>query len=124
MVYVLDADCCASGSAEARNKIFTAITRAKGWVRICGVGKDMDVIAEEINACKENDYKLAFTIPPKIELENIKRINRDAQQDYNALKLTEEQKEYLTALIDGGNPVAIEAFIRKISSSKERRRRN
>ena len=66
---------------------------------------------------------LAFTMPSKTELEKIKRINRDAQQDYDALKLTEEQKEYLTALIDGGNTEDIEAFIRKVSSSKERKRR-
>lgn len=139
MVYVLDADYCAGGTAERRNMLFTAITRAKAWVRICGVGENMNIIAEEINACKENEYKLAFKIPSKADLEKIKRISQEAQDDIeqetldrlmdklrkllSKKKISEEDKELLIALIDAENVDAIKAFIRSSSLSRRRKRR-
>lgn len=87
MVYVLDADYCAAGETELRNKLFTAITRSKAWVRITGVGNAMDAIIDEINACKENNYQLAFTIPSKAELDKIKKINQDTQNNIAQSKI-------------------------------------
>ena len=62
MVYVIDADYCARGTVTHRNMLFTAITKTKALGRITGVDEDIDVIADEINAYKENNYTLKFSV--------------------------------------------------------------
>lgn len=65
MIYILDAQTCSSGSEliVKRNKLFTAITRSRGWVRICGVGDAMKSLAKEIDEVKKNNYDLKFKVP-------------------------------------------------------------
>ena len=50
MVYVADAQFGNNGSdmVTKRNIIFTAITRARAWVRICGYGEGMEMLNQEI----------------------------------------------------------------------------
>jgi superfamily I DNA and RNA helicase len=65
MVYIMNAQDCASGwdktaTALARNRLFTAITRSKAWVRILGIGPSMDLLMQEWSALRKNDYKLRF----------------------------------------------------------------
>jgi len=62
MVYILNAQDCASGwdktaTALNRNRLFTAITRSKAWVRILGIGPNMDLLMQEWATLKQNDYK-------------------------------------------------------------------
>lgn len=50
MVYVVNAHDCWSSRynlARIRNQLFTAITRTKAWVRVCGVGREMKQLSEE-----------------------------------------------------------------------------
>lgn len=79
MVYVLNSDYCAEDMelSMLRNILFTAITRSRAWVRICGVGSKMTVICNEIKACVNNNYELKFKIPSKAEMEHMKKINRE-----------------------------------------------
>ncbi|MBQ6976852.1 MAG: DEAD/DEAH box helicase [Selenomonadaceae bacterium] len=77
MVYVINADTCAGGNAAMRNRLFTAITRSKAWVRITGTGNAMDDIVKEIERCVENDYCLQFKFPIDEQLQNIRRIHID-----------------------------------------------
>lgn len=68
MVYIVGADALFKHPNDVlvRNKIFTAITRAKGWVTICGTGREaMAVCNSELCKLKANDYKLVFQQPPK-----------------------------------------------------------
>ena len=79
MVYVINAHYCVAAHrlATVRNILFTAITRSKAWVRICGWGPRMDDLQEEIEAIKKNQYRLAFKLPTDDELENMRQIHRD-----------------------------------------------
>lgn len=79
MVYVLDAQYAGSAFNEVsrRNTIFTAITRSKAWVRVCGFGASMAGIAAEAKAVRSAEFKLNFTIPTAEQLAEMRRVNAD-----------------------------------------------
>lgn len=80
MVYIINAqDCFFSwmGSATARNRLFTAITRSKAWVRVLGVGQSMNLLIEEFKKAKGNDFELEFRYPTAEERKNLTIVNRD-----------------------------------------------
>ena len=79
MVYIVNSEFCARGPEmiTLRNTLFTAITRSRAWVRICGVGADMEVLCKEIKKCTDNNYQLEFTVPTIEELEKMRLIHRD-----------------------------------------------
>src|SRR5262249_51549550 len=43
VVYIMNAEYCYSGFSlpTKRNTLFTAITRSRAWVRVCGIGESM-----------------------------------------------------------------------------------
>ncbi|TYQ13102.1 UNVERIFIED_CONTAM: superfamily I DNA and RNA helicase [Acetivibrio alkalicellulosi] len=63
MIFVIGCDVLESkkNSRAMRNKVFTAFTRAKAWLKISGVGIDEHSLVKEINTVKENNFKLIFT---------------------------------------------------------------
>jgi superfamily I DNA and RNA helicase len=75
MVYVLGVDSLYSSYAgvRERNILFTAITRAKGWVRLSGVGEAAEKCKEEVEAAKRNIPFLRFVYPGPEQLRIIKR---------------------------------------------------
>jgi superfamily I DNA and RNA helicase len=80
MVYVINAqDCTAAfgNSARMRNRLFTAITRSKAWVRVLGVGPQMDRLIEEFLAVKTADFRLRFRYPTAAERSHLNIVNRD-----------------------------------------------
>ena len=83
MVYALNADFCAKGFelARLRNILFTAITRSKAWVRLCGIGDGMRELESEINAVRQRDFRLEFTIPTEEKLRQLRTIHRDRPRD-------------------------------------------
>ncbi|MDI7920703.1 DEAD/DEAH box helicase [Ferirhizobium litorale] len=87
MVYILNAqDCRASfGSlARVRNQLFTAITRSKAWVRVLGIGPNMDALKDEFSAVKNADFELEFLYPDADTRKHMNIINRD---------MTDEEKQ-------------------------------
>jgi superfamily I DNA and RNA helicase len=62
-----------------RNKLFTAITRTKGWVTITGTGKRAEQCFNEMRVLKKNGYKLIFKQPSKTDTRTILR-RMDQQQ--------------------------------------------
>ena len=66
MVYIIGADTVFINRDNVllRNKLFTAITRTKGWVTITG-GEKIEYCLEEVDKLKANDFKLVFTQPSK-----------------------------------------------------------
>lgn len=87
MVYAIDSQYAASefNAVTRRNKLFTAITRSRAWVRITGYGDQMkDVIVPESAAVRDNDYKLSFTIPTGPELAKLRHIHRDRPEGEEA----------------------------------------
>lgn len=65
MVYAVDSNYAAASfnAVTRRNKLFTAITRSRTWVRITGFGDSMDTIKREIDAVRSHGFKLDFTVP-------------------------------------------------------------
>jgi len=83
MVYILNSELCVQGveMITLRNTLFTAITRSRAWVRICGISPDMKIILDEIEKCKKNDYALNFKVPTVDELKRQKLIHRDRSDE-------------------------------------------
>ena len=82
-VYVLNAQKCIGtlSKIKERNSLFTAITRSKGWVKVIGIGDDMDSLIQEYNLIKENNYKLVFDkYPTKEEQEKLLLNNQDIDE--------------------------------------------
>ena len=79
MVYILNSHHCVSGRglSTLRSILFTAITRSKAWVRICGWGTAMNELQAEIESIKNNDFKLKFHIPSDEQLSEMRRIHRE-----------------------------------------------
>jgi len=92
MVYVINAqDCFGSllpqNVARIRNRLFTAITRSKAWVRVLGVGKAMSALKEEFERTKAENFALHFRYPTEAERQTMTTVNRDmskAEQDRSA----------------------------------------
>jgi superfamily I DNA and RNA helicase len=80
MVYIINAHACYSSAgnlATIRNRLFTAITRSKGWVRVLGVGSEMQNLIDEYNILRNNDFELRFQYPTKSEREKLSIVHRD-----------------------------------------------
>ncbi len=83
MVYVLNAEYVYIGSdiIKRRNILFTAMTRSKAWVRVYGVGPKMDMLIEEFEQVKTNNFTLDFTYPTLKAMEKINVLNREKTTD-------------------------------------------
>lgn len=68
-----------------RNKIFTAITRTKGWVVISGVGTKFDLFQKEMHQLIQNDYKFIFTQPSRDSTNTIFRMMDERQNLINQI---------------------------------------
>jgi superfamily I DNA and RNA helicase len=80
MVYIINAQDCAeseTGLATLRNRLFTAITRSKAWVRVLGYGQGMENLLSEFNKLRDNSFKLDFTYPDNELLEKLKVVHQD-----------------------------------------------
>ena len=100
MVYVLNSQWCHSGVElrRLRNTLFTAITRSRAWVRICGWGDRMDGLVSEIEKVVQNEYRLIFDVPTPPELERMRTIHRDRSED--ELSRIDQSVEGLRDLLD------------------------
>lgn len=81
MVFIIGCDAfeLQKDNIVMRNKIFTAFTRAKVWLRISGCNIDNGHLLNEIKKLQDNNYELEFLNKPSIILqrdwdENSKRI--------------------------------------------------
>lgn len=80
MVYIVNAQTCFNSSfdlAKLRNQLFTAITRSKAWVRVLGIGSQMDKLIAEYQEVKKNNFTLNFIYPTKSQRDHMKIVNRD-----------------------------------------------
>lgn len=82
MVYIMNAQDCAAGwdksaTALARNRLFTAITRSKAWVRVLGIGPSMELLENEWKCLRDNKYKLKFKYPTEEEKKLLRVINKE-----------------------------------------------
>lgn len=80
MVYVLNAQDCdgtGAGLASLRNRLFTAITRSKAWVRVVGHGPGMMRIIQEFERLRKQDFRLDFKYPSDEVLGKLRIVHRD-----------------------------------------------
>lgn len=91
MVYIINAQDCFDSYdrntlATIRNRLFTAITRSKAWVRVFGIGPNMKALISEFDKLKADKFDLDFIYPNEAEKLKLKLINRD-------MTLTEKNKQ-------------------------------
>lgn len=89
MVYVVNAqERFTSGAdlAQVRNRLFTAITRSKAWVRVTGVGAEMDALVEEFARVKASNFGLEFIYPPDEVRAKLRIVHRDKSRIVTKIK--------------------------------------
>lgn len=82
LVYIINAQDCYEdvgneNIAVVRNRLFTAITRSKAWVRVIGFGPNMKKLEREFSRVKEHDFKLEFIYPTEEQRQVMNIVNRD-----------------------------------------------
>ncbi|HAT4126574.1 DEAD/DEAH box helicase (plasmid) [Clostridium perfringens] len=86
MVYIVNSDYCNEGNdiedtRRLRNILFTGITRARAWVRICYVNSNNNSIIDEIDKCKDNNYELKFKIPSPDEIKEATKLYKKNEHE-------------------------------------------
>lgn len=92
MVYVMNSQDCYQSWGEigrVRNRLFTAITRSKAWVRVVGHGANMKALEEEFNRIRASNFTLSFRYPNEALRKRLRVVNRDMS--------AEEQKRVQSA---------------------------
>ena len=90
-------------SRFARNKIFTAYTRSKAWLRVSGVGSNADVFFAEMHTAIKLSPNLEFYQPDPDTIEtiqrdlsdkkkNIKQLREEISSQLDLLNLSEDEK--------------------------------
>lgn len=88
VVFVLGVDAVPLKTRSGRNKLFTALTRTKAWIRVSGVGDSAQDVCSEITSAMKNFPRITFTMP---DLDRVKLIQRDlSERNVKAKKLFEE----------------------------------
>lgn len=83
MVYVMNSQFYQGGYelGRKRNSLFTAITRTKAWLRICGVGNGMDVLIKEYDQVINQNYRLSFKYPKADEIDAMENTYGDKSEE-------------------------------------------
>jgi superfamily I DNA and RNA helicase len=109
MVYIANSQHCYSGHEliTLRNTLFTAITRCRAWVRICGWGRQMERLASEVEMVRQKNFRLDFTIPTEQELKKLRMIHRELTEAERAKRTRAERQlsEALQAVAQGDLPI-------------------
>lgn len=93
MVYILNSQYAFGGLEliKKRNILFTAITRSKAWVRICGYGVAMDSLDKEIMEVKRRNFQLNFLYPTFEEMKKLNIIHREMTRDEKSMVETSKK---------------------------------
>lgn len=90
-----------------RDKLFTAMTRTKGWLWISGIGDSMEFLENEIEQLKANNFRLVFTQPDEAvtkTIENVSRATLKAEDlivsQINALKGLGLDEQQIKTILD------------------------
>nr|MBV6629345.1 DEAD/DEAH box helicase [Oceanococcus sp. HetDA_MAG_MS8] len=106
MVYIINAQDCFQSwfqLATVRNRLFTAITRSKAWVRVLGVGEDMNSLIQEFQQAKERDFRLHFRYPDEEQRKRLTIVNRDLSvDDQQKVRRGAQGLESLIASLEAG----------------------
>lgn len=105
LVYVVNSEFCNAGFdlSKKRNILFTALTRAKAWVRVCGVGPSMQSLAQEMNGISTDGFELNFNYPTHAQIDQLKNAykERTRKEKRNVEKEIKSTQKLLQRLADG-----------------------
>ena len=104
MVYIMDSQYCNVDYelAKRRNILFTAMTRTKAWLRVCGIGQYFDGLVNEYNEVKRREFTLQFRYPTGPEREKMRLVNRDmTSQERKRVHQAKLNAHNLSVLLDG-----------------------
>ena len=106
MVYIINAQDCHSAVrnlARVRNRLFTAITRSKAWVRVLGFGESMTMLKSEYERLKARNFELRFTYPTSEQRERLRLIHREltTEESKRLRNSNRELYDLLTGLESG-----------------------
>ncbi|MGC1071132.1 DEAD/DEAH box helicase [Pantoea agglomerans] len=105
MVYIMDSQYCNLSNRKAwrRNVLFTAMTRTKAWLRVCGVGQSFLDLKNEFEAVKQNGFRLDFVYPTAAERETMRVVNRDmTSAERRRVNEAKRSASNLNTLLDNG----------------------
>lgn len=114
LVYLIGIDALFhSPTPKNRNRAFTAMTRAKGWLKITGIGDPAKRFATEIEYAKKNLPSLRFNYPQPEELFVMKR---------DLLQISpEEADETISRLAQDMDPEELEQLMRKLRTLRAKK---
>lgn len=101
MVYIINAQDCYSSFgdlATVRNRLFTAITRSKAWVRVLGIGDGMKALTEEFEQLRSKNFELHFTYPTPEVRKQLNIVNRDMSEEER--RRVRKNKSELESILD------------------------
>lgn len=96
-VFAIGVDAANTRTRSGRNKIFTAFTRTKGWLRVSGMGSTATRLMREISEARQQFPRLKFDMP---DLQKVELIQRDLSEKQT--KLLRIKEEYVQRLRDEG----------------------
>ena len=102
MVYIINAQDCHAGArnlASIRNRLFTAITRSKAWIRVLGIGNGMAELIKEYETLKARNFELQFTYPTAKQREQLRIVHRDMTAEERK-RLASRQKSVVDLVRD------------------------
>jgi superfamily I DNA and RNA helicase len=105
VVYVMDSEDCADGNEliKKRNILFTAVTRARAWVYICGVGARMKALEQEILLVQKHRNQLEFVWPSPEEQQKLRNLHRELTPQEKQLRTRGKKSlDELTKLLMSG----------------------
>lgn len=106
MVYIINAQDCYESMTElgrVRNRLFTAITRSKAWVRVLGFGPNMKALIDEYNKVKEHGYQLKFVYPNQHIRKKLRIVNRDkSNKEKSQIKTATKSMSALIQQLESG----------------------
>jgi superfamily I DNA and RNA helicase len=73
VVFALGCEAVPLATRSGRNRLFTAFTRTKGWLRITGMGRPFDKLKREIETALNLTPKMKFKMPDPQRIELIQR---------------------------------------------------
>lgn len=93
VVFVVGAEAVALKSRLGRNKVFTALTRTKAWLRVSGIGASARALVEESRVAIQNFPQIKFIMP---DLDRIDTIQRDLNA--RTIRVRKLRADYLRKL--------------------------
>jgi superfamily I DNA and RNA helicase len=102
------------GEVENRNRVFTAMSRSKGWVRMTGVGAGMKRLEEEINAIESDFPRFKFIFP---NMDSIRKLDAETAFRKREMRRAREAVRNLQAVdseaISGLDPASQRILLEK-----------